>query len=435
MRILLIGNGGREHSIAWRLNQCESVEELLVAGPNAYPGVGADGIECVIVDSCDGEAVLDLARSRDIDLVVVGPEAPLVAGIADVLRDAGISVFGPGKDGAELEGSKAWMKQLLSDAGAPTAEHKSFDSTQLDDALKYLETLSEKTKSDTHIIKTDGLAGGKGVIITDSLSEARDTVREFLSGEAFGDAGTTCVIEEAMVGPEISIFAISDGKDLIFVGDAQDHKRIFDHDQGLNTGGMGAYSPVPFIDDDLIKQIMVECIEPTLNELQKRGIDYRGVLYAGLMLTKTGPRLLEYNIRFGDPECQILMMRLQGDLAKVLKACADGELKTSEMKNELSFKDDCALTVVISAKGYPENPEMGAQITGIEEANKIEGVKVFHAGTKEVDGQLVVSGGRVLNVTAIGATVEEARDRAYTACELINFDGMHYRKDIAYQAV
>lgn len=223
---------------------------------------------------------------------------------------------------------------------------------------------------------------------------------------------------------------------MLFVGDAQDHKRIFDNDEGLNTGGMGAYSPVPFVDDDLIKRIMVESIEPTLAQLQKRGIDYRGVLYAGLMLTKTGPRLLEYNIRFGDPECQILMMRLQGDLAKVLKACADGEIVSSGISNELSLKDECALTVVISAKGYPENPELGAVITGIDKANEIEGVKVFHAGTKlNENNELVVNGGRVLNVTATGSTVGEARARAYKACELIKFDGMHYRKDIAYQAL
>lgn len=433
MKILLLGAGGREHSLAWRLDQCDSVDKVIVAGIN--PGIIADDIDCVDINANDPQAVLTLAENRSIGLVVVGPEAPLVAGVADIVRAGGISVFGPGKDGAQLEGSKAYMKDVLVDAGVETAQHKSFNADQLDEALKYLETLSNETKSDTHIVKTDGLAGGKGVIITDSLEAARETVREFLSGKAFGDAGTTCVIEEAMVGPEISLFALCDGNDVIFVGAAQDHKRIFDNDQGLNTGGMGAYSPVPFLDDATIKQIMTECIEPTVAELKRRGIDYRGVLFAGLMLTKTGPRMLEYNIRFGDPECQILMMRLQGDLARVLKACADGVLQTSGMLDELTMKDDCALTVVISAKGYPENPRMGAVITGIDDANKVEGVKVFHAGTKEVDGQLVVNGGRVLNVTAMGNSVEQARERAYEACELIKFEGMHYRKDIAYQAV
>lgn len=433
MKILLLGNGGREHSLAWRLNQCESVEEIIVAGIN--PGISKEGIECVEIDTNDPASVLKLSKDRSIDLVVAGPEAPLVAGVADVLRDNGFSVFGPNKDGAELEGSKAWMKQLLVDAGAPTAEHRTFHADELDDALTYLETLSAKINSKTHIIKTDGLAGGKGVVVTDSLEEARETVKEYLSGEAFGDAGTTCVIEEAMFGPEISIFALCDGKDIVFVGDAQDHKRIFDNDEGLNTGGMGAYSPVPFIDDDLIKRVMVESIEPTVAELQRRGIDYRGVLYAGLMVTNTGPRLLEYNIRFGDPECQILMMRLDGDIAGILKSCADGSFATSNVVDKVALKDECALTVVISAKGYPENPEKGAVITGIDEANNVEGVKVFHAGTKEENGQLVVNGGRVLNVTAIGNTVEQARERAYKACELIKFDGMHYRKDIAYQAI
>ena len=433
MKILLLGNGGREHSLAWRLSQCASVEQVILGGVN--PGVIADGIECVDIDICNSEQVLAIARARGIDLIVAGPEAPLVAGVADVLRDNGFSVFGPNKDGAELEGSKAWMKQLLVDAGAPTAEHKTFHADELVDALTYLETLSAKTNSKTHIIKTDGLAGGKGVVVTDSLEEARETVKEYLSGEAFGDAGTTCVIEEAMFGPEISIFALCDGKDIVFVGDAQDHKRIFDNDEGLNTGGMGAYSPVPFIDDDLIKRVMVESIEPTVAELQRRGIDYRGVLYAGLMVTNTGPRLLEYNIRFGDPECQILMMRLDGDIAGILKACAEGAFATANVVDKVALKDECALTVVISAKGYPENPENGAVITGIDEANNVEGVKVFHAGTKEENGQLVVNGGRVLNVTAIGNTVEQARERAYKACELIKFDGMHYRKDIAYQAI
>jgi phosphoribosylamine--glycine ligase len=430
MKILLLGSGGREHAIAWRLKQCESVDEIHVGGVN--PGITDDGIQCHDIDILDPDKILELTKELNINFVISGPEQPLVAGVADPLREAGLSVFGPGSDGAQLEGSKAWMKQLLVDAGAPTAEHKTFSSNQQEQALNYLEELSTKTNSDTHIIKTDGLAGGKGVVVTDSLNEAQSAVREYLSGEAFGDAGTTCVIEEAMVGPEISIFAISDGKELLFVGDAQDHKRIFDNDEGLNTGGMGAYSPVPFIDDTTIKQIMAESIEPTLAELNRRGIDYRGVLYAGLMLTKTGPRLLEYNIRFGDPECQILMMRLEGDIANVLKECADGNLTTKSVK----MKNEYALTVVISAKGYPENPEKGAVISGIENANKIDGVKVFHAGTKiNPHGELIVNGGRVLNVSAIGETVEIARQRAYKACNEINFEGMHYRKDIAYQAI
>ena len=367
--------------------------------------------------------------------MISGGEPPLVAGIADLLRINNISVFGPNIDGAQLEGSKAWMKEVLVSSGAPTAQHQSFTAGQLDVALQFLVDLEEETKTGTYIIKTDGLAGGKGVTVSNSLDEARDAVKEYLSGQAFGDAGTTCVIEEAMVGPEISIFAICDGENVVFIGDAQDHKRINDNDEGLNTGGMGAYSPVPFVDDNLVKQIMAESIVPTVAELKRRSIDYRGVLYAGLMLTKTGPRLLEYNIRFGDPECQILMMRFKGDIAKVLKACADGDLNSIGFDSELNLTDESSLTVVISAKGYPENPEKGAVITGIEQANEINGVKVFFAGVKNNNGQLIVSGGRVLNVTATGESIEIARDRAYKACELINFKGMHYRTDIASQAV
>lgn len=435
MRILLLGNGGREHALSWRLNQCESVSEIIVGASSVNPGISDDGIDSIILDICSPEEVLKHAQELEIDLVISGGEPPLVAGIADLLRINNISVFGPNKDGAQLEGSKAWMKEVLVSSGAPTAQHQSFTAGQLDVALQFLVDLEEETKTGTYIIKTDGLAGGKGVTVSNSLDEARDAVKEYLSGQAFGDAGTTCVIEEAMVGPEISIFAICDGENVVFIGDAQDHKRINDNDEGLNTGGMGAYSPVPFVDDNLVKQIMAESIVPTVAELKRRSIDYRGVLYAGLMLTKTGPRLLEYNIRFGDPECQILMMRFKGDIAKVLKACADGDLNSIGFDSELNLTDESSLTVVISAKGYPENPEKGAVITGIEQANEINGVKVFFAGVKNNNGQLIVSGGRVLNVTATGESIEIARDRAYKACELINFKGMHYRTDIASQAV
>lgn len=435
MRILLLGNGGREHALSWRLNQCESVSEIIVGASSVNPGISDDGIDSIILDICSPEVVLKHAQELEIDLVISGGEPPLVAGIADLLRINNISVFGPNKDGAQLEGSKAWMKEVLVSSGAPTAQHQSFTAGQLDVALQFLVDLEEETKTGTYIIKTDGLAGGKGVTVSNSLDEARDAVKEYLSGQAFGDAGTTCVIEEAMVGPEISIFAICDGENVVFIGDAQDHKRINDNDEGLNTGGMGAYSPVPFVDDNLVKQIMAESIVPTVAELKRRSIDYRGVLYAGLMLTKTGPRLLEYNIRFGDPECQILMMRFKGDIAKVLKACADGDLNSIGFDSELNLTDESSLTVVISAKGYPENPEKGAVITGIEQANEINGVKVFFAGVKNDNGQLIVSGGRVLNVTATGESIEIARDRAYKACELINFKGMHYRTDIASQAV
>lgn len=435
MNVLVLGSGGREHSLAWRLAQDASVARLAVAPGN--PGIADEELECIDIDPCDPQAVLNVAKDA-FDLVVVGPEQVLVAGVADVLRENGISVFGPSSDGAQLEGSKAWMKELLVEAGVPTAQHKTFHSNELDEALKYLETVREETGSELSIIKTDGLAGGKGVTVTESLDVARDAVKSYLSGSAFGDAGTTCVIEEGMTGPEISVFAICDGKDATCIGVAQDHKRINDNDEGPNTGGMGAYSPVPFVDDMMVREIMDACIAPTLKTLRSRGIDYRGLLYAGLMLTPTGPKMIEYNIRFGDPECQILMMRLTGDFATTLKACADGELAStlsSDLHDQLGLSDYVAITVVISAKGYPENTELGDVITRISEANAVEGVKVFHAGTKMVDGKLITSGGRVLNVTAMATNIETARDRAYEACTYITFDGMHYRTDIAYQAL
>lgn len=436
MNVLVLGSGGREHSLAWRLAQDSSVARLAVAPGN--PGIAAEELECIDINPNDPQAVLQIAKDS-FDLVVVGPEQPLVDGVADVLRENNISVFGPNKDGAQLEGSKAWMKELLVESGVPTAQHKTFHSTELDDALEYLETIRTQTGSNLSIIKTDGLASGKGVTVTQDLNEARQAVKEYLSGHAFGDAGTTCVIEEGMVGPEISVFAICDGKNATCVGVAQDHKRIGDGDSGLNTGGMGAYSPVPFVDDVLVKEVMDTCIAPTLDGLRKRGIDYRGVLYAGLMLTNQGPKIVEYNIRFGDPECQILMMRLTGDLASTLKACADGNLSSvlmaGDIHDQLGITDYCAITVVISVKGYPENPETGDAITGISEANRVEGVKVFHAGTKQCGDDLVTAGGRVVNITAIANSIETARERAYEACGVIQFDGMYYRKDIAYQAL
>lgn len=435
MNVLVLGSGGREHSLAWRLAQDTSVARLAVAPGN--PGIAEEGLECIEIDPCDPQAVLKVAQGA-FDLVISGPEQPLVAGVADVLREKGISVFGPGKDGAQLEGSKAWMKELLVEAGVPTARHRTFHADELDHALEYLEKIREQSGVELSIIKTDGLAGGKGVTVTESLDVARDAVKSYLAGEAFGEAGKTCVIEEGLTGPEISVFAICDGKHATCVGVAQDHKRINNNDEGPNTGGMGAYSPVPFVDDVMVKEIMDTCIAPTLRELQKRGIDYRGVLYAGLMLTPSGPKMIEYNIRFGDPECQILMMRLTGDFARTLKACADGELTRTlaeDVHDQLGLSRYVAITVVISVKGYPEDPQLGDEITQISEANAVEGVKVFHAGTKKVDGKLVTSGGRVLNVTALATDIHTARERAYEACSYITFDGMHYRQDIAYQAL
>ncbi|MFN8015798.1 MAG: phosphoribosylamine--glycine ligase [Acidimicrobiia bacterium] len=434
MRVLVLGkgSGGREHALAWRLSQDNSVDKVYAAPGN--PGMAKDNIECVDINPEDPILVSSWAKENKIDLVVVGPEATLVAGVADELRKNSISTFGPGVDGAKLEGSKAWMKDVLVEAEVPTAKHKTFVVGENQKAYEFLDN-----QVAPYIVKTDGLAAGKGVVVTDDIDVAKKAVDEYLSGEAFGEAGTTCVIEEGLTGPEISLFAICDGEQAMCVGVAQDHKRIGDGDSGPNTGGVGAYSPVPFVDDMMIKEIMDTCIAPTLKTLKDKGIDYRGVLFAGLMLTADGPKMLEYNVRFGDPECQVLMMRMTGDLALTLKACADGNLTSAAMSqglhDRLGLSDYSAVTVVMTVKGYPENPELGDVISRIDDANNVQGVKVFYAGVSAQGEELVTSGGRVLNVTAIANDIRTARERAYEACSKINFEGSHYRTDIAHQAL
>ena len=401
MKVVVVGSGGREHALAHVLGR--TAEVLVTPGNPGIPG------------STDVPAT-----EIEADLYVIGPEAPLVDGLADRLRAAGKLVFGPGADGARLEGSKAWMKQLLVDAGVATARHGTF--TEEAPALAFLDTMAPP-----YVIKTDGLAAGKGVVVTDSLTEARNAVGDYLSGAAFGSAGQQLVIEEGLVGPEVSVLAICDGTRAIALSPAQDFKRAYDGDAGPNTGGMGAYSPVPAVGDDLLAQILEDFVEPTLAELRRRGIDYRGVLYAGLMLTADGPKMLEYNVRFGDPECQVVVPRITNDLAALLAQAAAGELTDTAQ-----FDDDAMVTVVCAAGGYPTAPRVGDVIEGVDEANAIDGVTVFCAGVgADEAGRLVTAGGRVLTVSGRGATIAQARERAYAAVERISYPDKMIRTDIA----
>jgi phosphoribosylamine--glycine ligase len=357
------------------------------------------------------------------DLYVIGPEAPLVDGLADRLRAAGKLVFGPGADGARLEGSKAWMKDLLAEARVPTAGYGTFTSEA--PALELLDRMAPP-----YVIKTDGLAAGKGVIVTDSLTEARNAVGDYLTGAAFGDAGRTVVIEEGLVGPELSLLAVCDGTRAVPLAPAQDFKRLADGDVGPNTGGMGAYSPVPLAPPEVVDDVMDRFVEPTLAALRSRGIDYRGVLYAGLMLTASGPKMLEYNVRFGDPECQVVVPRLDTDLAELLAEAASGHIRS-----EPRFADDAMVTVVLASEGYPSSPRSGDPIDGLDAASDVEGVTVYCAGVGSgADGRLVTAGGRVLDVTGRGRTIAQARDRAYAAVERISWQGLQNRTDIAAAA-
>jgi phosphoribosylamine---glycine ligase len=422
-RVLVIGGGGREHALAWGLSRSPHVDEVVCAPGN--PGMARIG-ECVPVTATDRAAVVDLAAKLDADLVVVGPEDPLVAGVVDALTESGRSAFGPSAAAARLEGSKAWMKDVLVSAEVSTARYGTFGAGDEAAALAFLETLPG-----LYVVKTDGLAAGKGVVVTESIAEARDAVRAYLSGAAFGDAGRTCVIEEGLTGPEISLFALCDGTRAQVLATAQDHKRAFDGDTGPNTGGMGAYSPVPFVDADLGDRMMERAVLPTLAELDRRGAPYRGVLFCGLMLTPDGPKVLEYNVRFGDPECQVLVPRLHSDLFVHLAESAAGVLETP-----IELSDTACVGVVLASGGYPPAPDRkGDVIRGLDEAAAHEGVVVFHSGTASADGNVVVDGGRVLTVTAVGAGVGQARARAYAAAAEISWPGVHYRRDIGSQAL
>ena len=424
MNILVLGSGGREHAIAWALGEvaagatnCSSLPAT--AAPKASPATFRDS------PADDGEAVLGFARDHDIDLVVIGPEAPLVAGVADVLREAGVAVFGPDAQGAQLEGSKSYSKRFMDDNGIPTARYATF--TELEPAMAYLDELGVPV-----VVKADGLAAGKGVVVADDMEDAQEAVRACFDG-AFGDAGSTVLIEECLQGPECSLLAFVTGGKAHCMATAQDHKRAFDGDRGPNTGGMGVYSPVPIVTPEeyaAMHKVMETAAAATAREPFAN--DYRGVLYGGFMLTEDGPKVLEFNARFGDPETQVILPRLENDLVDVMMAVAQGRPDDID----LHWAEQWAVCVVLASEGYPGAYEKGKVILGIDEAEALDGVTVFHAGTAHnVDGELVTAGGRVLNVVALGDSFEEARDLAYEACDLIYFEGKQLRSDIGLRAL
>lgn len=418
--ILLLGSGGREHALAKKLAESPRCGTLYIAPGNG--GTLQEGVNVALAED-DPEAVAAFAREEGIGLVVIGPEAPLVAGVADAVRAAGIACFGPGAEGAQMEGSKRFSKELMERAGIPTAAYGSF--TDEEAALAYV-----REQGAPLVVKADGLAAGKGVVVATEQEQAEEAVRECFAG-AFGDAGSTVVIEECLTGPECSLLAFTDGKTVRPMATAQDHKRALEGDRGPNTGGMGVYSPVPIVTDEelaVMKQVVVD----TVAELAAEGIDYRGCLYGGFMLTPEGPKVLEFNARFGDPETQVILPRLENDLVDVMLACAEQRLD----EVELSWRDEWAVAVVLTSAGYPGSYEKGKVITGIEDADALDGVTVYHAGTAVTDaGELVTSGGRVLAVTALGDTFEAARDLAYAACEKIDFEGKTLRHDIGLKAL
>ena len=418
--ILLLGSGGREHALAAKLADSPRCGKLYIAPGN---GGTLEVGENVALNEADPEAVADFARETGCGLVVIGPEAPLVAGVADAVRAAGIPCFGPGAEGAQLEGSKLFSKQLMARAGIPTAAYGSF--TDEESALAYV-----REQGAPVVVKADGLAAGKGVVVALTLDEALDAVHECFNG-AFGDAGSTVVIEEMLTGPECTLLAFTDGKTVRPMATSQDHKRALEGDLGPNTGGMGVYSPVPIVTDDE-HAAMCKILDETIAEAQREGIDFRGCLYGGFMLTPTGPKVIEYNARFGDPETEVLIPRLKSDLVEVMLACAEQRLD----EVELEWRDEWAVSVVLTSAGYPGSYEKGKVITGIDDAAAMENVTVYHAGTAVNDeGELVTSGGRVLDVTALGETFEAARDLAYEACDKIAFEGKTLRRDIGLRAL
>jgi phosphoribosylamine---glycine ligase len=420
MNILLLGSGGREHALAWKMAASPLTDRLFCASGNA--GIAQEA-ECIALDLAEHVAIIAFCRANRIDFVVVGPEAPLCAGIVDDLEAAGIKAFGPSRVAARLEGSKGFTKDLCRSAGIPTAAYERFRTA--DEAKAYA-----RSRGAPIVVKADGLAAGKGVVVAESVAEAEAAIEMILGGE-LGAAGAELVIEEFLTGEEASFFALCDGETALPLASAQDHKRVYDGDKGPNTGGMGAYSPAPIIDAAMSARVMAEIIQPTLRAMKAMGAPYKGVLYAGLMITAEGPKLIEYNVRFGDPECQVLMPRLMSDLVPALLASRDGVLKSLDLR----WHSQAALTVVMAAKGYPGAYAKGSVIEGLADAATVEGVEIFHAGTKQDGGHVVANGGRVLNVSALGQTVGEAQARAYAAIARIRWPEGFFRHDIGWRAI
>jgi phosphoribosylamine---glycine ligase len=420
MNLLLLGSGGREHALAWKLAASPLVDRLYCAPGNA--GIAREA-ELVDLDPADHAGLIDFCKARQVDFVVVGPEAPLVAGVVDDLEAAGIKAFGPSRAAARLEGSKAFTKDLCRANAIPTAEYARFAAAA--PAKAYV-----RRKGAPIVVKADGLAAGKGVVVAERVEEAEAAIDMMASG-GLGPAGSEIVIEECLVGEEASFFALCDGETALPLASAQDHKRAFDGDRGPNTGGMGAYSPAPVMTQELSRRAMDEIVLPTLRAMQAAGTPFKGVLYAGLMITAHGPKLIEFNVRFGDPECQVLMPRLKSDLVPALIAARDGMLKNFDLRWHAQF----ALAVVMAARGYPGTYAKGSVIEGLDAAAAVEGVEIFHAGTRAEGGKILANGGRVLNVCALGTSVQDARARAYAAIDKIRWPEGFFRRDIGWRAV
>ncbi len=421
MKILVIGSGGREHALVWKIAQSALADKIFCAPGNA--GI-AQQAECLDIKADDIPRLLDFARREKIDLTVVGPEGPLSAGIVDEFSNQRLRIFGPAKDAARLEASKVFAKQLMNKYGIPTAECMVFSAAE--EAKKYIAQIGAPC-----VVKADGLAQGKGVVVAKTVDEAIAAVTMMMQDKVFGSAADKVIVEECLTGQEASILVLTDSRKVIALASAQDHKRVFDNDQGPNTGGMGAYSPAPVVTNELLKEVMDTVISRTIGGLVKEGIDYRGVLYAGIMITERGPKVLEFNVRFGDPETQAIIPRLKSDLAEVMLAVSEGKL--SRIKN-LEWENRACVSVVCASGGYPGDYQKGKEITGLDEAAAIAGVVVFHAGTAKKDNKIVTSGGRVLGVTGLGNTIKEAIDRTYQAADKIHFEGIHFRRDIGKKA-
>ena len=420
MQVLVIGGGGREHALVWKIKQSPKVEKIFCAPGNAGTAELAENIP---IAADDIKGLLKFALKKGIGLTVVGPEQPLVKGVVDKFEEKGLRIFGPNARAAELEGSKSFSKDIMKKYGLPTAEYKTFNSAA--SAAKYIEN-----KNCPLVVKANGLAAGKGVLLCQTADEALAAVDSIMGKRLFGEAGDQIVVEEFLEGEEVSVLVFSDGQSVLFMDSAQDHKAAYDGDKGPNTGGMGAFSPAPIFTEKMRQKVRDKIMLPMIRAMQQEGRPYKGILYAGLMLTKTGPQILEFNARFGDPETQPLLVRMDSDIVPIFEACIDGTLDECPLK----WKNESSVCVVMAAKGYPDSYEKGKRISGLKDANALPGVVVFHAGTKEQDGEVLTQGGRVLGVTAIGDDIATAISRAYEAVEKIKWNGIHYRKDIGNRA-
>jgi phosphoribosylamine--glycine ligase len=425
MKILVIGSGGREHALVWKIAQSKLADKIFCA-----PGNGGiiQQAECVDIKAEDISNLLDFTRKEKIDLTVVGPEAPLAKGIVDEFQKAGLKIFGPNKKASQLEASKVFAKEMMKKYNVPTADFKVFDNA--DAAKKYIDKIGAPC-----VVKADGLAQGKGVIVAKTIDAAKQAVKSIMQDRIFGDSGNRVIVEDCLEGQEASIIVVTDSKEVISLASSQDHKHIFDNDQGPNTGGMGAYSPPPVVTDRLFQDILEKVIYRIIDGLVKEGIDYKGALYAGIMITQEGPKVLEFNVRFGDPENQAITPRLKSDLIEAMLATAEGNLSKFKKFGGLKWDSRACVCVVCAAGGYPGDYEKGKEIVGLEEVAKMKDVVVFHAGTKRQNNKIFTNGGRVLGVTGLGKTIKEAITTTYKAVDKIHFEGMHFRRDIGRKAV